>query len=78
VSALLIVEILIFVVGVPFTLWWWRHADRWADAEQKRFKSKPPPEPIEKIVIPSSGSAGEGTSRPSGSGGSSDGGPTRA
>lgn len=37
---LLIVLVLIIVVGVPFTLWWWKKADRWADAEHKRFKPK--------------------------------------
>lgn len=31
------------VLGVPFTLWWWKIADRWADAEHKRFKPKPKP-----------------------------------
>jgi hypothetical protein len=26
------------ILGVPFVLLWWRLADRWADAEHKRFK----------------------------------------
>lgn len=29
---------LVVVVGIPFTLWWWKVADKWADAEHKRFK----------------------------------------
>lgn len=29
---------LVVAVGIPFTLWWWKTADQWADAEQKRFK----------------------------------------
>lgn len=29
------------IVGIPFTLWWWRMADRWADEEKRRFKAKP-------------------------------------
>ena len=41
---------LIVVLGVPFTLWWWKLADRWADSEHKRFKEKP--EQREEVVIP--------------------------
>ena len=48
--ALLIVLVLIFVIGIPFTLWWWKMADRWADAEHKRFKSKSGP-PVDRVVI---------------------------
>ncbi len=40
---------LVVVVGIPFTLWWWRTADQWADAEEKRFK--PLREEREKVVI---------------------------
>lgn len=25
------------LVGIPFLLWWWRMADQWVDAEQRRF-----------------------------------------
>jgi len=35
-----IVIALIIVAGIPFTLWWWKKADQWADAEHKRFKVK--------------------------------------
>jgi hypothetical protein len=37
------------VVGVPFTLWWWKMADKWADAEHRRFK--PRPDRRERIVV---------------------------
>ncbi|MFZ2874130.1 MAG: hypothetical protein WAZ94_06575 [Phycisphaerales bacterium] len=36
-------------VGIPFTLWWWKQADKWADAEHKRFKS--PEDTRERIVV---------------------------
>lgn len=49
--ALLIVLVLIFVIGIPFTLWWWKMADRWADAEHKRFKPKDGDKPVERVVI---------------------------
>ena len=29
--------VLTVVIGVPFVLWWWKIADRWADDEAKRF-----------------------------------------
>lgn len=28
------------VLGVPFTLLWWRDMDKWADAEHRKFKPK--------------------------------------
>ena len=31
----------VVVIGVPFVIWWWKLADRWADAESRRFKNKP-------------------------------------
>lgn len=31
---------LCIVLGVPFTLLWWRDMDKWADAEHKKFKPK--------------------------------------
>lgn len=46
---LAIVCVLIVVVGVPFTLWWWKKADKWADAEHKRFKPKH--DPRERVTI---------------------------
>jgi hypothetical protein len=39
--AVWIVIILVIVLGIPFTLWWWKYADKWADSEHKRFKEKP-------------------------------------
>lgn len=30
----------VVVVGVPFTYYWLRWSDRWADAEKKRFHPK--------------------------------------
>lgn len=36
-------------IGIPFTLWWWKQADKWADAEHKRFK--PPEDTRERIVV---------------------------
>ncbi|MFO0830601.1 MAG: hypothetical protein U0637_02035 [Phycisphaerales bacterium] len=35
-----VIMALCVLLGVPFTLWWWREADKWADAEHKRFKTK--------------------------------------
>lgn len=32
--------VLVLVLGIPFTLWWWKQADKWYDAEHKRFKAK--------------------------------------
>jgi len=37
---MLIVMGLVVLVGIPFTLWWWKQADKWADAEHRRFKVK--------------------------------------
>lgn len=49
-------------MGVPFTLWWWRLADKWADAEHKRFKVKV--DSRERIVVKLPPSEGEqGSSR---------------
>jgi hypothetical protein len=31
---------LCIVLGVPFTLLWWRDMDKWADAEDRKFKPK--------------------------------------
>jgi hypothetical protein len=45
---------LCIVLGVPFTLLWWRDMDKWADAEHRKFKprEKKPTGPT--VVIPSS------------------------
>ncbi len=34
------IMVLVVLVGIPFTLWWWKQADKWADAEHRRFKVK--------------------------------------
>lgn len=39
-TAAYVIMALCVLLGVPFTLWWWREADKWADAEHKRFKPK--------------------------------------
>lgn len=59
-NALIVVLVLIFAVGIPFTLWWWKMADRWADAEHKRFKPRGPAAPVERVVIRDPASGGEG------------------
>lgn len=48
-AAMWTVMALVVVIGIPFTLWWWKLADRWADSEHKRFKDKP--DTREKIVV---------------------------
>lgn len=40
---------LVVFVGIPFTLWWWKQADKWADSEHKRFTTKP--DDRERIVV---------------------------
>lgn len=48
--ALMVTTIVLALVGgTAFTLWWWKIADRWADAEHKRFKVKEDPRP--KVVV---------------------------
>lgn len=39
-TAAYVIMALCVLLGVPFTLWWWREADKWADAEHRRFKPK--------------------------------------
>jgi len=41
------------VIGIPFTLWWWKVADRWADSEKRRFKETP--DTRERVVVKGSG-----------------------
>lgn len=31
------ITVVTMLVGIPFLLWWWRLADQWVDAEQRRF-----------------------------------------
>lgn len=45
-----VVIALILLLGVPFTLWWWKEADKWADKEHRRFRTKKE-EPHERIVV---------------------------
>jgi 4-hydroxybenzoate polyprenyltransferase len=40
---------IVFIGAVVFTLIWWRLADRWADDEHKRFKSKGGP--AERVIV---------------------------
>jgi hypothetical protein len=50
--------LLVLVVGVPFVLVWWKVADRWADAEHRRFKERdegPSPTVVKRSEIDSSG-----------------------
>jgi len=49
VTELIVVCALVVVIGIPFTLWWWKQADRWADAEHKRFRVKP--DERERVVV---------------------------
>jgi hypothetical protein len=39
------------VLGIPFTLLWWRDMDKWADADSKKFKPKEPKPTGPKVVI---------------------------
>lgn len=52
---MIVVIVLALVGGTIFTLWWWKQADKWADAEHKRFTVKVDTRP--KIVV--RGEAGE-------------------
>lgn len=60
--ALWIVVALILLLGVPFTLWWWRKADQWADAEHRRFK--PRPDTRERVVVASENRTSPGPTEP--------------
>lgn len=44
-----IIMALVVLLGVPFTLWWWKQADKWANTENRRFKVKP--DTRERIVV---------------------------
>ncbi len=52
-TPIIVTVVVVLVGGVVFTLLWWRIADRWADAEHKRFRprSSRSREPIETIVV---------------------------
>lgn len=52
---MLTIIVLCVVLGVPGTLLWWKVADKWADAEHKRFplksdSSKPAAGPAPTVV----------------------------
>jgi len=49
-TEMIVICVLVVVVGIPFTLWWWKLADRWADAEHKRFATTTT-DVREKIVV---------------------------
>ena len=38
---MIISMVLVVLLGVPFVLWWWRIADKWADEEARRFGRGP-------------------------------------
>lgn len=40
---MIVVLALVFPVGAAFVLLWWKQADKWADAEHKRFKTQDSP-----------------------------------
>lgn len=42
--------VLVVVLGVPFTLWWWKLADSWLPSHHRRF-APPPADTREKIVV---------------------------
>ncbi len=37
---MIVVLALVAPVGIGFVLLWWKQADKWADGEHKRFKTK--------------------------------------
>ncbi len=45
----IVVCVLVVVLGIPLTLWYWKQADKWADAEHKRFAVKE--DPRERVVV---------------------------
>ena len=49
VTEMIVICVLVVVLGVPFTLWWWKQADKWADAEHRRFSVKT--DTRERIVV---------------------------
>ncbi len=57
-TAIVVTSVLVVVIGVPFTLWWWRVADQWADAEHRRFKT--PVDDRERITIHEEPETGNG------------------
>lgn len=56
--AMVAVMALVVVVGVPFTLWWWRQADKWMDAEHRRFRA-PPADARPRVVVRDRPAGGE-------------------
>ena len=48
---------LVIFLGIPFTLYWWKQADKWEAAEHRRFKVKV--DEREKVVIRDDGGASE-------------------
>lgn len=47
---MIIVMVLIVALGVPFTLWWWKQADKDEAPMHRRFQE--PPDQRERIVLP--------------------------
>ena len=48
-TLLWIIVALVIFLGIPFTLYWWKQADKWEAAEHKRFKVKV--DEREKVVV---------------------------
>lgn len=63
-TAAYVIMALCVILGVPFTLWWWREADKWADAEHKRFKPKEDASLKDAIVVKWNAPESHGTDSP--------------
>lgn len=50
-TAFFVIAAGILLIGPPFTLWWWKVGDKWADAEHKRFKPKAEDSSVERVVV---------------------------
>lgn len=53
-----VMMVLVVVLGIPFVLWWWKLADKWADDESRK---RPGPAPRKK---PSADAPTTGSERP--------------
>lgn len=63
---MLVVIIGILVIAPPFTLWWWKQADKWADSEHKRFGQRGQTDDRARVVMrdPGIASAAESAGTP--------------
>lgn len=55
------------LIGPPFTIWWWKQADKWADAEHRRFKPKVDDTPRVVVRFDSPGALPSSSERSTGS-----------